>query len=261
MVDAYLQITSINDNKDGCTLKLLIVVPAFNEAASVAAVVGQITKAVPDADIVVVNDGSSDSTSQLARLAGADVLDLPFNLGVGAALRLGFVYALRNGYSQVVQVDADGQHDAYQIPKLLNAPQELDVVIGSRFFTKESSYRAGFMRRSAMRWLALMMSRACRTRLTDVSSGFRLTRFRALELFSKEYPPEYLGDTVESLIIARRAGLNVGEVSVTMLPRLSGSPSQNFIKSTWYLLRASLVILLSVLHSKPRTKQKANPDA
>lgn len=235
-------------------MKLLIVIPAFNEAPSVVAVIRQVADSVPEADILVVNDGSIDQTSQNAKCTNAKVLDLPFNLGVGAALRAGFVYAMRNGYSDVIQVDADGQHDPNQIHKLLAATSDLDVVIGSRFLDPSSMYKTGRMRRFAMKWLAFLMSRACRTRLTDVSSGFRLTRSKALEIFSKEYPPEYLGDTVESLIIASRAGLKVGEVPVTMLARISGTPSQNFIKSSWYLVRATLVIFLGLLHSKPRTK-------
>lgn len=239
-------------------MKLLIVVPAFNEAGSIISVVENISKALPDADVVVVNDGSTDATSVLAKTSGVTVLDLPFNLGVGAALRLGFVYAIRNGYSDVVQVDADGQHDPFQIAKLLNVPNDLDVVIGSRFLDPESKYNAGFMRRLAMKWLAALMTRVCRTPLTDVSSGFRLTRGEALSLFSKEYPPEYLGDTVESLIIARRAGIRIGEVSVTMLPRLSGSPSQNFVRSSWYLIRATLVIFLGLIHSKPRSSERSD---
>lgn len=239
-------------------MKALIVVPAFNEAASVVSVVENVSKAFPDADVVVVNDGSSDETSSLARISGATVLDLPFNLGVGAALRLGFVYAVRNGYTEVIQVDADGQHDPFQIAKLLEASNNLDVVIGSRFLDPESTYNAGFMRRQAMKWLAALMTRVCRTPLTDVSSGFRLTRGAALSLFSKEYPPEYLGDTVESLIIARRAGLSIGEVSVTMLPRISGSPSQNFVRSSWYLIRATLVIFLGLIHSKPRSSERSD---
>lgn len=232
-------------------MSLLIVIPAYNEESNVAKVIAEVHEIMPSTDVLVVNDGSSDDTSQIAKSAGARVIDLPFNLGVGAALRTGFVFAIRNGYTEVVQVDADGQHDPRQINTLLAAPNDLDVVVGSRFMNGSKLYQASFARRLAMRWLAKLMSLACRTPLTDVSSGFRLTRYEALKLFSTEYPPEYLGDTVESLVIAHRAGLSIGEVPVSMKPRLSGKPSQNAIKSVWYLIRATLVIFLALVHTQP----------
>jgi glycosyltransferase involved in cell wall biosynthesis len=149
----------------------LIVMPAFNEAQTIAAVVAEVKAQLPEAGCLVVNDGSRDSTSTVARSAGAVVLDLPFNLGVGGAMRLGFKYALVNGYSNVIQVDADGQHDPSCVPRLLGALGEADVVIGARF-AGEGAYSASGPRLWAMKFFAAAIGRIANTRLTDATSGF-----------------------------------------------------------------------------------------
>ena len=229
-------------------MSLLVVVPAFNEAESISKVILDIKENIPTADILVVDDGSSDQTAAVANGYDVPVLSLPFNVGVGGALRAGFLYASRNSYSQVLQIDADGQHKASEAKSLLSSADGFEIVIGSRFATADSNYSASFLRRIAMRWLAMLISRICKTRLTDVTSGFRLTSGPAIELFSKEYPVEYLGDTVESLVLAHKAGFTIKEVPVVMAQRVTGAPSQNLIKSTWYLIRATIVVILSLIH-------------
>lgn len=186
--------------------RLLVVVPAYNEEASIGTVLTEIRAVVPDAGVLVVDDGSSDDTRRVAVAASAAVLSLPFNLGVGGAMRAGFRYAVRNGYTQVVQVDADGQHDPKQIPMLVRELAGADIVIGARF-AGVVGYPVRGPRRWAMRLLASHLSRLTRARLTDVTSGFRASGPRAVELFAKHYPVEYLGDTVESLVVAALAGL------------------------------------------------------
>ena len=203
---------------------------------------------IPQASILVVDDGSHDATSEVAESESVNVVSLPFNVGVGGALRVGFLYAHRNSYSQVLQIDADGQHKASEAKSLLDSSEGCDIVIGSRFAESSKNYSASFLRKLAIKWLSFLISKICKTKLTDVTSGFRLSSAAAIELFMKDYPVEYLGDTVESLVIAHKAGLSITEVPVHMSQREFGSPSQNFLKSTWYLLRATLVVVLSLIH-------------
>ena len=229
-------------------MSLLVVIPAFNEEKSISTVIQDVRTHIPSATILVVDDGSEDSTAEVAKSMQVNVVSLPFNVGVGGALRTGFLYAHRNSFSQVLQVDADGQHKASEARSLLDAGHDVDIVIGSRFAESSPNYSASVLRKSAIRWLSFVISKICKTKLTDVTSGFRLSSAGAIELFMKDYPVEYLGDTVESLVIAHKAGLSIMEVPVQMSQREFGSPSQNFLKSTWYLLRATLVVFLSLIH-------------
>ncbi len=229
-------------------MRILVIIPALNEEASVAQVIANVKRDIPQADVLVVNDGSTDDTATNARSAGARVASHPFNMGVGAALRTGFRYAERKGYSHVIQIDADGQHDPREAAKLLELAKTHQVVIGSRFAEGNKDFEVTALRRAAMNWLAFWLSKICKTPLTDVTSGFRVATRPAIELFADDYPPEYLGDTVESLVIARRAGLSIAEVQVQMHQRQHGKPSQGTIKSLWYVARATLVLILAMLH-------------
>jgi glycosyltransferase involved in cell wall biosynthesis len=230
---------------------VLVVVPAFNERGAVGDVVRELTAAVRH-DVLVVDDGSGDDTALVARAAGARVLRLPFNIGVGGAMRAGFRYAQDKGYDAVVQVDADGQHDPTYLPQLVEGLAGADVVIGARF-AGIGGYDVGGVRRTAMRVLSCGISRLASTALTDVTSGFRASGPRAVRLFANEYPPEYLGDTVESLVLAHRAGLLVAQQPVAMRPRQVGRPSQNPLRSTAYLARALLILLLAAVRVRPTT--------
>ena len=229
-------------------MSLLVVIPAFNEEKSISNVIQDVRTHIRNASILVVDDGSQDSTAEIAKSMSVNVVSLPFNVGVGGALRVGFLYAQRNSFSQVLQVDADGQHRASEAKSLLAASTGFDIVIGSRFAESSPNYSASVLRKSAIKWLSFVISKICKTKLTDVTSGFRLSSAKAIELFMKDYPVEYLGDTVESLVIAHKAGLSITEVPVHMSQREFGSPSQNFLKSSWYLLRATLVVVLSLIH-------------
>ena len=204
-----------DDVPDRTSSRLLVVVPAWNEAESVGDVVRSIRTSVPDAACVVIDDGSRDGTADVARKAGARVIRLPFNLGVGGAMRTGFRYARAHGYPVVVQVDADGQHDPRDIPALVAGLGESDIVIGSRFAGGDG-YTVRGPRRWAMKLLAWAVSSVARRRLSDVTSGFKASGPRAVALFADTYPAEYLGDTVEALVIAARAGLRVDQLAVEM---------------------------------------------
>lgn len=225
---------------------ILVVIPALNEAASVGSVVKEVQTALPDAHVLVVDDGSQDGTRSVALAAGADVLSLPFNLGVGGALRAGFRYAVRFDYDAAVQVDGDGQHDPAEISLLLAALDESNLVIGARF-DGCGDYPVRGARRLAIRLLARSISHRTGSRLTDTTSGFRAFDRRAIELFASDYPAEYLGDTVEALVLAARAGCRVTQVPVHMRPRSGGAPSQSALRATAYLARAVLAVLLSYL--------------
>lgn len=229
--------------------KLLVVVPALNEEQSVGTVVRDVRAAMPGAECLVVDDGSTDGTAEAARAAGAQVISLPFNLGVGGAMRAGFRYARDHGHDVVVQVDADGQHDARFIPQLVSALDRSDVVIGARF-AGLGDYGVRGPRRWAMRFLAWAVSRVAKHPLTDVTSGFKATGHRGVQLFAQTYPAEYLGDTVEALVIGARAGLQIAQLPVAMRPRQAGEPSHRPVKATVYLLRAGVAFLLALV--RPR---------
>jgi glycosyltransferase involved in cell wall biosynthesis len=232
---------------------LLVVVPAYNEEGSIGPVLSDVRAAVPDAGVLVVDDGSSDGTRAAALAEGVTVLSLPFNLGVGGAMRAGFRYAARNGFTQVIQVDADGQHDPKQIPMLVGELADADIVIGARF-AGDGEYTVRGPRRWAMRILATYLSRLTRARLTDTTSGFRASGPTAVALFAKHYPVEYLGDTVESLVIAALAGLRVKQVAVSMRVRSTGRPSQTPFKALIYLLRAFMALAMARLRWRSKSR-------
>lgn len=230
--------------------RLMIVLPALNEQDSVAQVIREVRAAQPRATILVVDDGSTDATAERADRAGATVMRLPFNLGVGGAMRAAYRYAHDSGYTSVIQVDADGQHDPAEIEHLM-AVQDVDVVIGARFAGR-GDYAVKGPRRWAMRLLSAVLSRIIRVPIKDPTSGFRLVHERALRLFAEHYPEEYLGDTVEALVIAHRAGLTIGQVPVVMRIRETGTASTNPWRSAVYLMRVVVAVGLALIRRLPR---------
>lgn len=246
----------------------LVVIPALNEERSVGDVVHRVASALPRARVLVVDDGSTDATAVLARAAGAEVARAPFNLGVGGAMRIGFRFAAEHGYQAVVQVDADGQHNPADVTRLLSRlsrGERPHVVIGNRFgstgrITSSGEMAVPPLRRVAMRALAAYASAQTGTRLDDVTSGFRAHNRAAVELFARTYPAEYLSDTVESLVIAQRAGAHFTQVPVAMSPRTFGAPSQSTIRSATYLLRVTLILALATIRRQPKLHQH-QPDS
>lgn len=224
--------------------RTLVAIPALNEAQTIASVVAEVRRAVPEAHVLVVDDGSRDATGAQAQRAGATVVTLPFNVGVGGAMRTAFLYAQRLDFDAVVQVDADGQHVADHITELVAALDGASVVIGGRF--SAGDYQVRGPRKWAMRLLGGALSRVCRAPLTDTTSGFRAADRRAIALFARHYPAEYLGDTVESLVIAARAGLVVREVPVRMRPRQGGTASHSPVQAGLYLGRAMLALYVAL---------------
>lgn len=234
--------------------RTLIVMPAFNEEATVAAVIAEVHASLPMVSVLVVDDGSTDRTAEVARRAGALVARFPFNVGVGGAMRLGFQFAVENGFEAVVQVDADGQHDPTGVPALVGALDEADIVIGARF-AGEGDYEVRGPRRWAMRLLSSVLSRITGAKLSDTTSGFKASGPRAIAMFAQNYPAEYLGDTVEALVIAARGHLRVAQLPVSMRPRSGGTPSHNPVKSAVYLGRAFLALVVALLRPRDATKE------
>lgn len=234
----------------GTLEQTLIVMPAYNEESSVASTVRETLSALPGVRVLVVDDGSTDDTATRAAEAGATVARLPFNLGVGGAMRLGFRYAQERGFRAVVQVDADGQHDPAEVPSLLDLLRDHDIVIGARF-AGTGRYAMRGPRKWASKVLALAISRTAKTQLTDTTSGFRASGPRAIALFATNYPAEYLGDTVESLVIGCRAGLKVTQIPVAMRQRTTGVPSHRPFRAGLYLARATLALAFAYARPAP----------
>lgn len=231
---------------------VLVIMPAWNEAETVAATVEEVRTANGGYHVLVVNDGSSDSTGSEARGAGATVIDLPFNMGVGAAMRTGFKFAQRNGYTRVIQVDADGQHDPRDIELVLSGLDRADISIGARFASK-GAYKVSGPRKWAMVFLATVISRLSRTPLSDVTSGFRAANAKAIDQYIDHYPAEYLGDTIDSLVVAVKSGCRVTQVPVAMRVRQGGQPSHNPYKAAVYLLRSVFALLFALTRKRSTT--------
>ncbi len=226
--------------------RVLIVMPALNEEACIGDVIREVRGELPGVGVVVVDDGSTDRTAAIAAEAGATVVQLPYNLGVGGAMRAGYRYGLAHGYDVVIQVDADGQHDPRYVPKLVDALDEADLVIGARF-AGVGDYSVRGPRKWAMVMLSAVLSRLGHVKLTDTTSGFRAANRRTIALLARWYPVEYLGDTIEVLVRLMRNGYKVRQVPVTMRPRQAGTPSHSPIKSTIYLARAFFILALSMV--------------
>ena len=222
----------------------LVVIPALNERDTVGDVVRSVAEQT-QADVLVVDDGSCDDTAALAAAAGAQVLIMPFNVGVGGAMRTAFQFAQRRGYDAVIQVDADGQHEPADVQALIDAlAAGANVVVGSRF---PSGFETGAVRRAGMRLLAWGTSALTGVRLTDATSGFRGADREAINVFAARYPAEYLGDTAESLVVAARSGLRISEVPVRMYARQGGSPTHDTGRSLVYFGRVMLALIVAAM--------------
>ena len=237
---------------------ILIIMPALNEEESLPATLKELREVVDDHDILVIDDGSTDATAEVAGRAGAVSAQLPFTLGVGGAVRVGLHYAQRNGYDRAVVIDADGQHDPAGITALLEALDHgADMAIGSRFTAGTDDYPVGRTRRQAMRFLGALVRALTGQRFSDVTSGFRAFDRPVIELLAREYPVEYLADTVEALLIVRYAGFRVDEVPIRMRPRAAGVPSTRRVKLVINYLR----LLIGILGSASRRARLRKDEA
>jgi glycosyltransferase involved in cell wall biosynthesis len=241
--------------------RTLVIIPAFNEEESLPAVLAQLAEQTPEYDVLVVSDGSTDHTAELARASGVLVATLPFNLGIGGALRTGFAFAVRRGYERAVQFDADGQHDPLAVRALLDGlDRGADMVIGSRFTEGGTvTYEVSSVRRRAMRVLQWSVGVLVRQPFTDTSSGFRAFSRPLLEYFATSYPVEYM-DSVEALVQACNAGFRVEEVPANMLGRTGGAPSTRNFKLVYYYVRLLVVLVVSTTSRGQRARRTAKRD-
>jgi glycosyltransferase involved in cell wall biosynthesis len=231
--------------------RTLVIIPAFNEEAALPGVLDELARTVPDLDVVVIDDGSSDDTAGVTRAKGVTVVELPFNMGIGGALRTGFRFAVRHGYERGVQFDGDGQHDPSQIQLLLDALDHgADMVVGSRFADETHTYEVGRVRAGAMSVLRFMVRQLSGQSFSDTSSGFRAFSLPVLELFSRNYPYEYM-ESVEALVLALSSGYTVQEIPVRMQHRAPGAPSNRSFKLLYHYVRLMLTITVSATRRRP----------
>jgi glycosyltransferase involved in cell wall biosynthesis len=223
-----------------------VVIPAFNEGKSIQTVVRAVREHMPGATVVVVDDGSTDDTGANARAAGAAVLSLATNLGIGGAVQTGYKFALRRGHSFAVQIDGDGQHDPSETYHLFEqlVDGDADLVVGSRWLGR-GDYVAPRNRRFAMKFLQALVSWRARSRFTDTTSGFRALNRRGIELFAVHYPTDY--PEVESIVLARQFGLRVSEVPVKMEAREHGTSSIRGLKTLYFMIRVTVGLLVGVM--------------
>lgn len=234
-------------------MKLLAIIPAYNEAATIGDVIRRIKKHQPSMDILVVNDGSTDETGAAARRTGeALVLELPFNLGIGGAVQAGYRYAWKKQYDLAVQIDADGQHDPAELEHILSPVKEgaADCCIGSRFLEKRG-YRSTAARRFGIRYFAWMLRSTMRSRLTDPTSGFRAVGREGIRVFAGYYPDDY--PEVEAIALLLRKGLTIAEAPVMMHSRQGGSSSITPAKSFYYMVKVSLAVVMTRLRGAEKT--------
>jgi glycosyltransferase involved in cell wall biosynthesis len=240
----------------------LVFIPAWNEEDSVGEVIGDVRKRLPEADVLVVDDGSTDATASRAREAGAVVASLPFNQGLGAALQTGYLYALRGGYEFCAHLDADGQHPPAEVARLLEEiyADHADLVIGSRYrdpaVAESDDYKPTFSRRIGTSVFRFFLTLATRQRFTDTTSGMRAANRRVMKLFSENYSPDFA--EIESLQLAVRQGLRVEEVPVRMLERVGGTSFLTPLRSAFFIFKGLIVLLVGQFRPAQREAGPAN---
>jgi hypothetical protein len=246
---------------DHADLRKLAIVPAYNEEGMVGRVVRDILRVAPDFDVLVVDDGSTDGTAADARSEGATVISHPFNLGIGGAVQTGFKYALREGYDIAAQVDGDGQHKPSYLPELLaklrTKGDQADMVCGSRF-RGDPGYRVPLGRRVGNFIFSIVLTAICRRRITDPTSGFRITNRRGIELFARDYPHDY--PEVEAILMLHAHRLRIHEVPVRMNARGFGRSSIDYPRSAYYMAKVLLAIFVGLFRRRPLPVAGEPPD-
>src|SRR5215208_850360 len=227
-------------------LRGVAIVPARNEEGAIGGVVREIRAFDPALEVVVVDDGSADRTAAVAAAAGAHVVRLPFNLGIGGAVQTGFRYALAHGFDIAVRLDGDGQHDAAQLPAVIGPilAGEADIVVGSRFAARDGHYRGPLARRLGIRLFAAIVSLLVGQRVTDTTSGFQALNRRGIALFAADYPHDY--PEVEATVMVHRHRLRLREVPVVMRERSSGSSSITALRSIYYIAKVLLALFVGI---------------
>ncbi len=230
--------------------RILVIIPALNEEDSIGRVITNVKAALPEADIIVIDDGSSDATADIAEGYGAVVASLPYNLGIGSAMQTGFLFARDHNYDIAIQVDGDGQHDPREISDLIDTLKSTpaDVVIGSRYI-EDRGYITPKLRRLGIVILATLISIVNRKRSSDPTSGFRAMNRRAIFFCASDYPFDY--PEPESVVTLHRARLNLCEIPVTMNPRYGGQSAITPFRSAYYMVKVIMAILIALLRERP----------
>jgi len=230
--------------------KILIIVPAYNESGNIKKTIGEIKLQGSGLTILVINDGSRDTTAKEAKEAGAMVASLPFNVGIGGAVQTGFKFALKNNFDITVQVDGDGQHNTGYLKKLLQPILDgrADMTIGSRFLAPYLGYRSSFVRRIGIHFFAGLISFLAGVRITDSTSGFRACNRKVIKAFAGYYPYDF--PEPEAVIVAKGIGARILEVPVQMRERLAGASSIRYLATLYYMIKVTFAILLSMLKKK-----------
>ncbi|OGP91538.1 MAG: glycosyl transferase family 2, partial [Deltaproteobacteria bacterium RBG_16_47_11] len=203
-------------------MNILVIIPAFNEQETLQTVIREVRGSLPQSDILVVNDGSTDSTGDIARKEKVLILEHPYNMGIGATVQTGLQYGLRNGYHIAIQIDGDGQHNPESLPSLIKPLVEgqTNLVIGSRFLS-DGGFKSTFLRKMGIKYFTCLLWIFTGKKITDPTSGFRAMDRKGIELFGEEYPSDY--PEVEALVSANKKGLTVQEVATTMRHRQGGT--------------------------------------
>ena len=228
--------------------KILIITPAFNETGSIQKLIKEIRSSIPQADLVIINDGSGDDTEEKALKAGAVVASLPFNLGIGGAVQTGYQIAAEEDYDVAVQIDGDGQHDPVYTAQLIQPILEgtLDLCIGSRFLDETSeAYRSTWARRFGIRFFCRLLGLLTGLQLTDPTSGFRAAGRKLIRAFAAYYPVDF--PEPEAVKIAKRQGARIGEIPVRMRERQGGQSSIRYLATLYYMAKVTLAILIDTL--------------
>lgn len=228
----------------------IIIIPAYNEEENIRQVLTEVARHNPSLDVLVVNDHSRDRTSFLVREMGAQVMDLPCNLGYGGAVQAGFRYARELQYDFCIQLDGDGQHDPSFIPRLVQeiTRSETDVVLGSRFLGK-AEYHIPAIRRLGMRFFGAIVSLTTGKKVTDPTTGYQALNARAIRFFASDnYPTDY--PDADTLIVLNYAGFNVKEVPVVMRQRMAGVSMHANWKTIYYVFKMCLAIFVVLLRGR-----------
>lgn len=224
-------------------MKILVIIPAYNEEESILTTVQALNSVHPEVDAVVVNDASKDNTKNILSENHIHYLDLPVNLGIGGGVQAGYMYAYRNGYDIAIQMDGAGQHPASELDKII-APikaEKADIVVGSRFVNKEG-FQSSAIRRFGIKFLSSLIYLCTGKHILDVTSGYRAVNRKFIKIFSEEYAQDY--PEPEALVTAAKKGAEIIEVPVMMKERQGGMSSISPIKSIYYMIKVSLAIII-----------------
>ena len=241
--------------------RIMALIPAYNEEGAITAVIEGVRRELPQADIVVIDDCSTDRTSAVARAAGAEVVRIPYNLGIGGAVQTGLKFAREHNYDIVIRLDGDGQHDPAEIPMLFAAviTGKADAVFGSRFIDNDSTMSIPISRRAGIKTFAFLVTILTGHKATDTTSGFMGANKYAIDILADYLPQDY--PEVEGRIILHKAGLTTLELPARMRSRMAGISSINSWRSMYYAVKVSIAALIGAMKDIPVVRKELDYDS